>query len=87
MTVPTPIAEYKTPDLTPLLNASETIGKMLKKGDVVLSESIVYLGATEEDCVPVLENFPSLIFNEDFFVGYSPERINSGDKEHRLTTI
>ena len=87
VTVPTPITEHKTPDLTPLIKASETIGKTLKKGDVVVYESTVYPGATEEDCVPVLERVSGLKFNQDFFVGYSPERINPGDKEHRVTSI
>lgn len=87
VTVPTPIDEHKRPDLTPLIKASESIGKTLKKGDIVIYESTVYPGATEEDCVPVLEAVSGLIFNEDFFAGYSPERINPGDKEHRVTTI
>ncbi len=87
VTVPTPIDEYKQPDLTPLVKASETIGKALKKGDVVIYESTVYPGATEEDCVPVLEKVSGLKYNVDFFAGYSPERINPGDKEHRVTTI
>jgi UDP-N-acetyl-D-glucosamine/UDP-N-acetyl-D-galactosamine dehydrogenase len=87
VTVPTPIDEHKRPDLTPLIKASETIGQVLKSGDVVIYESTVYPGATEEDCVPVLEATSGLRFNRDFFVGYSPERINPGDKEHRLTTI
>ena len=87
VTVPTPIDEYKRPDLSPLLNASETIGKVLKVGDIVIYESTVYPGATEEDCVPVLEKFSGLVFNRDFYCGYSPERINPGDKEHRLTNI
>ncbi len=87
VTVPTPIDAQKRPDLTPLLRASETVGKVLKKGDVVIYESTVYPGATEEDCVPVLERVSGLKFNEDFTCGYSPERINPGDKEHRLTTI
>lgn len=87
ITVPTPIDEFKRPDLTPLLSASEQVGAILKRGDVVVYESTVYPGATEEDCVPVLEKFSSLKYNEDFFVGYSPERINPGDKEHRLTSI
>lgn len=87
VTVPTPIDEYKRPDLTPLLKASESIGRVLKKGDVVIYESTVYPGATEEDCVPVLEKVSGLKFNLDFFAGYSPERINPGDKEHRVTTI
>jgi UDP-N-acetyl-D-galactosamine dehydrogenase len=87
VTVPTPIDEHKRPDLTPLIKASETVGKVLKKGDVVIYESTVYPGATEEDCVPVLEKFSGLKYNEDFYAGYSPERINPGDKEHRVTTI
>ncbi len=87
VTVPTPIDEHKRPDLTPLIKASETIGKVLKAGDVVIYESTVYPGATEEDCVPVLEKFSGLKFNRDFYAGYSPERINPGDKEHRVTTI
>lgn len=87
VTVPTPIDAHKQPDLTPLRKASETVGKVLKKGDIVIYESTVYPGATEEDCVPVLEHVSGLTFNEDFFCGYSPERINPGDKLHRLTTI
>ncbi len=87
ITVPTPIDAYKRPDLTPLIKASETVGKVLKKGDVVIYESTVYPGCTEEDCVPVLEKHSGLKFNQDFFCGYSPERINPGDKEHRVTTI
>lgn len=87
VTVPTPIDQYNNPDLTPLLKASKTIGSVLKKGDVVIYESTVYPGATEEDCVPVLERVSGLKFNSDFYVGYSPERINPGDKEHRVTTI
>ncbi len=87
VTVPTPIDEHKRPDLTPLIKASETVGKVLKKGDIVIYESTVYPGCTEEDCVPVLENYSGLKFNQDFFCGYSPERINPGDKEHRVTTI
>ena len=87
VTVPTPIDDHKRPDLTPLIKASETIGKVLKKGDIVIYESTVYPGATEEDCVPVLEKYSGLKFNLDFFAGYSPERINPGDKEHRVTTI
>jgi UDP-N-acetyl-D-galactosamine dehydrogenase len=87
ITVPTPINEHKQPDLTPLLKASETIGKVLKQGDIIIYESTVYPGATEEDCVPVLERVSGLKFNQDFFCGYSPERINPGDKEHRVTTI
>ena len=87
VTVPTPIDEFKRPDLTPLIRASETVGKVLKRGDIVIYESTVYPGAVEEDCVPVLEMQSSLRFNEDFFAGYSPERINPGDKVHRLSTI
>ena len=87
VTVPTPIDSFKRPDLTPLVKASETVGKVLDKGDIVIYESTVYPGATEEDCVPVLEKFSGLKFNEDFFCGYSPERINPGDKEHTVTKI
>ncbi|WP_373331811.1 Vi polysaccharide biosynthesis UDP-N-acetylglucosamine C-6 dehydrogenase TviB [Thiopseudomonas alkaliphila] len=87
VTVPTPINEHKQPDLTPLIKASETIGKVLKKGDIVIYESTVYPGATEDDCVPVLERVSGLTFNQDFYAGYSPERINPGDKEHRVTNI
>jgi UDP-N-acetyl-D-galactosamine dehydrogenase len=87
VTVPTPIDEHKQPDLTPLVKASETLGKVIKKGDVAIYESTVYPGATEECCVPIIERVSGLKFNEDFFIGYSPERINPGDKEHRLTTI
>jgi UDP-N-acetyl-D-galactosamine dehydrogenase len=87
VTVPTPIDEYKRPDLTPLVKASETVGKVLSKGAVVVYESTVYPGCTEEVCVPILERESGLKVNRDFFVGYSPERINPGDKEHRLTTI
>ncbi|WP_029653228.1 Vi polysaccharide biosynthesis UDP-N-acetylglucosamine C-6 dehydrogenase TviB [Marinobacter daepoensis] len=87
VTVPTPIDDYKTPDLTPLVKASESVGKILKKGDIVIYESTVFPGATEEVCVPVLEKISGLKFNQDFFAGYSPERINPGDKEHRVTTI
>ena len=87
ITVPTPIDEYKKPDLRPLENASKTIAKFLKKDDIVIYESTVYPGATEEICVPILEQFSGLEFNKDFFCGYSPERINPGDKTHRLTMI
>jgi len=87
VTVPTPIDAHKRPDLTPLLSASETVGKVLKKGDIVIYESTVYPGATEEDCVPLLEKHSGLRFNTDFFCGYSPERINPGDKDHRLPDI
>jgi UDP-N-acetyl-D-galactosamine dehydrogenase len=87
VTVPTPIDEHKRPDLTPLIKASETVGKVMKAGDIVIYESTVYPGCTEDDCVPVLEKFSGLKFNQNFFCGYSPERINPGDKEHRVTTI
>jgi UDP-N-acetyl-D-glucosamine/UDP-N-acetyl-D-galactosamine dehydrogenase len=87
VTVPTPIDSHKRPDLTPLIKASETIGRVLKRGDVVIYESTVYPGATEEDCVPVLERVSGLRYNQDFFCGYSPERINPGDKLHRLPDI
>lgn len=87
VTVPTPIDRYNAPDLTPLIKASEMLGEVLKKGDVVIYESTVYPGCTEEDCVPVLEKYSGLTFNEDFFVGYSPERIVPGDKVNTLTTI
>ena len=87
VTVPTPIDAHRRPDLTPLIKASETVGKQLKRGDIVVYESTVYPGATEEDCVPVLEKMSGLTYNRDFFCGYSPERINPGDKEHRLPSI
>jgi len=87
VTVPTPIDRANRPDLVPLVKASETLGKVLKPGAIVIYESTVYPGATEEVCVPVLEKFSGMKFNEDFYCGYSPERINPGDKEHRLTTI
>ncbi len=87
VTVPTPIDAHRRPDLTPLIKASESIGKVLKRGDIVIYESTVYPGATEEDCVPVLERVSGLKFNIDFFAGYSPERINPGDKAHRVTNI
>lgn len=87
VTVPTPIDRFKRPDLTPLVKASETVGKVLKKGDIVIYESTVYPGATEEECVPVMEKISGLKFNVDFFCGYSPERINPGDKVHTVTTI
>ena len=87
VTVPTPIDHFKAPDLTPLLKASEMLGKILKKGDIVIYESTVYPGCTEEDCVPVLEKFSGLTFNTDFYCGYSPERINPGDKINTLTKI
>ena len=87
VTVPTPIDGYKRPDLSPLLRASESVGKLLKRGDIVIYESTVYPGCTEEDCVPVLEQHSGLVFNRDFFCGYSPERVNPGDKLHRVTTI
>lgn len=87
VTVPTPIDKHKSPDLTPLLKASETVGKVLSKGDIVIYESTVYPGCTEEDCVPVLEKHSGLKYNVDFFCGYSPERINPGDKINTLTKI
>ena len=87
VTVPTPVDKNNRPDLTPLYKSSETVGKVLKKGDIVIYESTVYPGATEEECVPVLEKFSGLQFNVDFFVGYSPERINPGDKEHTVDKI
>ncbi|MHC1775786.1 MAG: Vi polysaccharide biosynthesis UDP-N-acetylglucosamine C-6 dehydrogenase TviB [Lentimicrobium sp.] len=87
VTVPTPIDKHKRPDLTPLIKASESVGKVLKKGDIVIYESTVYPGATEEECVPILEKFSGLKFNLDFFCGYSPERINPGDKVHTVTKI
>ena len=87
VTVPTPIDQFKAPDLTPLLKASEMLGKILKKGDIVIYESTVYPGCTEEDCVPVLEQHSGLKFNHDFYCGYSPERINPGDKVNTLTKI
>jgi UDP-N-acetyl-D-galactosamine dehydrogenase len=87
VTVPTPIDQFKAPDLTPLLKASEMLGKVIKKDDIVIYESTVYPGCTEEDCVPVLEKFSGLKFNQDFYCGYSPERINPGDKVNTLTKI
>ena len=87
VTVPTPVDKYNRPDLTPLYKASETVGKVMKPGAIVVYESTVYPGCTEEECVPVLEKFSGLKFNTDFFCGYSPERINPGDKEHTLTKI
>lgn len=87
VTVPTPIDEHRQPDLTPLIKASETLGKVVKSGDIVVYESTVYPGATEEDCIPVIEKISGLKFNQDFYAGYSPERINPGDKQHRVTTI
>ncbi|MEO0972617.1 MAG: nucleotide sugar dehydrogenase, partial [Pseudomonadota bacterium] len=86
-TVPTPIDQNKRPDLTPLIRASESVGKVLSRGDIVIYESTVYPGATEEVCIPVLERVSGLRFNVDFFAGYSPERINPGDRKHRLNTI
>lgn len=85
--VPTPIDANRRPDLRPLIGASQTVGQVLKKGDVVIYESTVYPGATEEDCIPILEEISGLVFNKDFYAGYSPERINPGDHEHRLPTI
>lgn len=87
VTVPTPVDIYKKPDLTPLIKASETVGKVIQRGAIVIYESTVYPGCTEEDCVPVIEKFSGLKFNVDFYCGYSPERINPGDKQHRLPTI
>jgi UDP-N-acetyl-D-galactosamine dehydrogenase len=87
VTVPTPVDQHKQPDLRPLINASNTLGKIIKPGDVAIYESTVYPGATEEDCIPVIESVSGLTFNKDFFAGYSPERINPGDKEHRLVNI
>ncbi len=87
VTVPTPIDAHKRPDLTPLLKATETVGRAIKPGSIVIYESTVYPGATEEDCVPLLERVSGLTFNVDFFCGYSPERINPGDKKHGLTSI
>ena len=87
ITVPTPIDKFNNPDLTPLIKASQSLGKVLKKGDIVIYESPVYLGATEEVCIPELEKVSGLKFNKDFFAGYSPERINPGDKKHTVTKI
>ena len=87
ITVPTPIDEHKNPDLTMLVNASATVGKLLKKDDIIIYESTVYPGATEEVCVPILEQHSGLNYNQDFYCGYSPERINPGDKTHRITMI
>src|SRR5690606_20668442 len=87
VTVPTPIDRLNAPDLSPLKKASEMLGRIIKPGDIVIYESTVYPGCTEEECVPVLEKTSGFVFNRDFFVGYSPERINPGDKVHTLTTI
>ena len=87
VTVPTPIDNFKQPDLTPLIKASQSIAQILKQGDVLVYESTVYPGATEEVCIPVLEQYSGLVFNQDFFVGYSPERINPGDKQRKVTNI
>jgi UDP-N-acetyl-D-galactosamine dehydrogenase len=87
VTVPTPVDSSNRPDLTPLIKASETVGRALNRGGIVIYESTVYPGATEDDCVPVLEKYSGLKFNQDFYVGFSPERINPGDKEHHLTNI
>lgn len=87
VTVPTPVDKNNAPDLTPLIKASETVGKVIKNGDIVIYESTVYPGATEEDCIPVIERISGLKFNKDFFAGYSPERINPGDKEHTVEKI
>ena len=87
VTVPTPIDQHKQPDLTPLIKASEMLGKIVSKDDIIIYESTVYPGATEEACIPVVEKMSGLVFNKDFYAGYSPERINPGDKEHRVTNI
>src|SRR5690606_15243023 len=87
ITVPTPVDKNNRPDLTPLYKSSETVGKVLKKGDIVIYESTVYPGVTEDECIPVLERVSGLKYNEDFFAGYSPERINPGDKEHTVEKI
>ena len=87
VTVPTPIDEHKQPDLTPLIKASEMLGKVVSKGNIIIYESTVYPGATEEECIPIVELVSGLTFNKDFYAGYSPERINPGDKEHRVTNI
>ena len=85
--VPTPVDENNRPDLRPLLGASDTVGKVISKGDIVVYESTVYPGVTEEECIPVVERVSGLIFNKDFFAGYSPERVNPGDKEHTVEKI
>lgn len=87
VTVPTPVDDHKRPDLTPLIKASQTLGKIMKKGDIAIFESTVYPGATEEVCVPIIESLSGMKYNQDFFAGYSPERINPGDKEHRVVNI
>jgi len=87
VTVPTPVDKNNKPDFTPLVKASETVGKVIKKGDIVIYESTVYPGATEEVCIPIIEKISNLIYNIDFFAGYSPERINPGDKEHTVDKI
>ena len=87
ITVPTPIDEYKKPNLIPLITASQTVGKFLQKNDLVIYESTVYPGATEEVCIPILEQYSGMKFNKDFYCGYSPERINPGDKTHTITMI
>ena len=87
VTVPTPVDKNNRPDLTPLRKSSETVGKVLSKGDIVIYESTVYPGVTEEECIPVLEKISGLKFNQDFYAGYSPERINPGDKEHTVEKI
>ncbi len=87
VTVPTPVDEHKRPDLTPLVKASQTLGKVMKKGDIAIFESTVYPGATEEVCIPIIESLSGMKYNQDFFAGYSPERINPGDKEHRVINI
>ena len=87
VTVPTPITKFRKPDLTPLLEASKMIGRVIKKNDIVIYESTVYPGCTEEKCVPILEKYSKLKFNIDFFCGYSPERINPGDKKNKISSI
>ena len=87
VTVPTPIDDFNHPNLEPLLAASKMLGKIIEKGDIIIFESTVYPGATEEDCAPVIEEYSGLIFNKDFFLGYSPERINPGDKKHTVREI
>ena len=87
VTTPTPIDKHKQPDLTPMLSATRTIGRHLRKGGIVVYESTVYPGATEEECVPALAEVSGMTYNSDFFVGYSPERINTGDREHRVSAV
>ena len=87
ISVPTPVDEFKNPDLNPLFEACKMVGKIIKKGDVIIYESTVYPGCTEEQCIPILEKFSGLKFNKDFFCGYSPERINPGDKVHTISNV